>query len=302
MNLLALLVVVLLQIGLFQFLSVFLTRAFPAVTVGGSDLPPRLARSTQRFRRTAGRFRFALGALLALAALIAVIGRVGPGSGKLFLAGISVLSTAGMIAGYVRDRRTIRSMREQLPGTGIRWASLEPRTLGQQYHPAWEAVPIAVLVLSAAFTAWAVSRGISDGPGMQGIREDAALRMIATLAIQGLAILGLMVLAFHAVLTSSSIGVRLPMFRDRPEAALAVDASLRTAELRYFIAARIGIALLLGFHQVEIAAESWDHPAAPWIEAGGWMLVILLLVLFAGYIQRLVKLSRGLVANGSPGA
>jgi hypothetical protein len=291
MNMLTILVVVLVQIAVFQFASVFLARGAPALLVGDRDLPAELARRMDRFRRSSGRSRMALGGLLAAAALLAgLIRPAGPGEGKLILAAISLVSTAGMIGGYLRDRRAIRSMQDLKLDSGLRLASLEPRTIRRYYHPAWEALPVVVLVASAAFTVWAVSR-----EGVVANGDSAGLHMIAILALQGFLVVGLLVFTSNSVLASASLAARLPVFRESPEAAIALDNALRETELRYFLAAKVGVVLLLALRLGEIAAEALHNPSRAWLEAGGWALVTALLVLFGFYVHRVVKLSRKVV-------
>lgn len=294
MNLLTILIVILIQIAIFQFVAVFLARSLPVVLVGERDLPAELRRDVERFRRRAGRLRLGLGVFLAAAAVGIVLLGVGPSGGKLFLAGVSLVSTLAMAAGYFRDRRSMRTLGCRRPDAGIRAASLEPRTLGRYYHPLWEAVPVAILLISAGFTVRVVSGGMVDG--------EAASGMLACLAFQALLVLGFLAYTLSSGLTGSSVASRLPMFRDRPEAAFALDDALRGTELRYFAAAKTGVALLLGLPQVEIAARAWRHQAALWLDAGGWILVVLLLVLFGRYVLRVARFSSQAAAGMQGGA
>ena len=62
--------VVMVQVLVFQFLALRLTRALPDFLVGFDGLPDEAARAVERFKRGAGRLRYAIGGVLWIAAIL----------------------------------------------------------------------------------------------------------------------------------------------------------------------------------------------------------------------------------------
>ena len=150
MNTTILALVVVGQIVVFQFLSVpFVTSLFTAHLTHPPEHPSGAAADHLGKAR---RHRFALGALLLFAVLIGFIGLPNnPGSRKLLLAVVSLVSSGAFAGASWIDRRALRTIRDALPDAGVRLASLRPRSLSQWYGRSWEIAPVVLVLATLAF-------------------------------------------------------------------------------------------------------------------------------------------------------
>jgi hypothetical protein len=280
MNTYVLALIIIVQITVFQFLFVAFTRSLFTVRLGTP--PGSLAAGVAAYIRKAVLHRFSLGAVLLLSACwVGLSGPDEPGFRKLLLAAISLISSVAFTIALVMDRRTIASMRDTLPESHIRHASLGPRTLRQWYHPSWEIVPVAVLLATAAFT---VSVGYRLG--------EIPARMLVLQVLQGTFVIGSLFYSLRYGTATTNVATTLPMFRDHPDVALEFSEELAGRENRYFILAKIGVALLLANGTIRAGLVAIDHGAAPILGKTMWALIILLLAAFAHFIVRLVSLVR----------
>jgi len=273
-------VIVLVEIGLFQFLSTGLTRSLFAVRLG--EPPEAISGKVSAYMSRVFRFRFVAGAVLALPALLALCGWP-PDSTvrKLMLAAVSVTSAVLFAVGFFLDGRTVRSLVGTLPESGVRRALLEPRTIRRWYAPTWEALPFATLVSTAVFVLWTASGAVRP-PIMAWI----------LLGIQAAFVVGALIYTLRFGVSVPNVSMRLASLRDRPETALLLGERLAAREMQYLMLAKIGVSLLLGVSVVHVSLRAGHHAWAPWFSAASWVLVGLLMLAFAAYLVRLMTLIR----------
>lgn len=280
--------VVALQVVVFQFVSIRLTRSLPSFLVGVTDLPAGTGPQTKRFRAEAGRRRLVAGGILLVALAGAAATGPGEGAGKVIVAAVSVLSSLLFLAGYVRDRAAVASMARAVPTGSVRSASLSRPGLRDHYAPAWEAAVMAVWVMAAV----PVVRGIAVG-------ASGATALLGLALCQALVALG--GLAFSVWYAAN--GSRLPQrARGRIPGGdgVGVDHALRRAELRTLLHARIGILVLLGLKAVSVSAPGGEASGA--VEMASWMVVAALLGVFAAYLARTARIAdQATTSDGGPG-
>lgn len=91
-----------------------------------------------------------------------------------------------------------------------------------------------------------------------------------------------------------NVSSRLAMLRDRPEVALEFGERLAAREMQYFMAAKIGVALLLGVSTIEVALKALDHPSVAVAEAVSWVVVGVLVLMFAGFLLQIITLTKSM--------
>ncbi|MFQ5890560.1 MAG: hypothetical protein ACE5JR_10980 [Gemmatimonadota bacterium] len=265
------------QVVAFQFVSVRFTRALPDYLVGTEGLPADVEGAADRFKRRAGGLRYALGAVLLIAAVLAtfVIG-FDRGGSKLALAVISVLSSAALLAGYLHDRHEVAAMAGALPEPATRSALLERRSIGRYYSPVWEWVPVALLLATIGVTGRVIS---GTAPG-----ESTSTAGLFVLPImQAIYVLGCLYLSSRYARASVALPQRSRAFHGSPERALELDEALRATELRFFMAVKIAMVLMLGLMQMEKLTSVSGRQAPAWLGVSVWALVAAMLGLFAAY-------------------
>lgn len=268
------------QIIVFQFAAVALTRSVFTVILGNPS-GSLLDRMTSYLRKVTV-FRVALGVVLLILAMTTVLGPFKePPAGKILLAVVSLISAAAFAAGLIRDRRTARAMRSELHDAGIKRASLGPRSVADWYPPAWEAVPIALLLLTVVLT-------VSFGFQLQ----EVPVKMGVFQALQAAFAVGALLYTIRYGIAVPNVSSRLPMLRDRADLALEYGEQLAAREMRYFLSAKIGVTLLLGVATVGVGLKAMHHRAASILDAAEWVIVGALLLLFAAYVFQIVSLTR----------
>jgi hypothetical protein len=266
---LVLVLVVALQVVVFQFLSPRLFRALPDLLVGPVGLPADVAAEVATYRGRVGRGDRVAGVvfllILAVAVLAGAAAGVGAGAVKLAAAGVSLASSGALAAGYLRGRKLSRRLASRVPAPAVRTAPVARRGLSQHYPPLWEVVVLVVW--------WAAAV-----PAVIGLMAgESRTALVIVLVFQAAVALGGLALALrHAV------GARLPQrarFGLADSLGEAVDRALRRVEMRVLLALRIGLLALLGLQAAEYAAAS---PTAP--PGAQWAVVAALLMVFGVYL------------------
>ena len=283
--------VVLAQIALFQFVSAIANRSLILQELRSLDdpAPARLAEHSRR----APIVRMVLGTVLGCLALLPLTGLIiGPGLGKLLLVVLSITSAIAFAYANARDRKMMRLLVDHLPGGGVRRASLEPRSLRQWYHPALEAIPIALFVATFLFLVgnpeFIMTGQASANTDLSGDRLHALLLF----GLQGLIVFGGLYHSLRKGVDVESMATHIPSLRKRPEVALRLGERLAGTQVRYFMFAKIGVALLLGAKVVEKVFEATGNPSASFWDAIGWGLLAVFLVGFFFYLRKVGTLSR----------
>lgn len=278
-RLVSLTVLVVVQIVAFQFLMIRMSRVLPRQLLGSDTGPESVAPVVARFRRGLGNGRRVLGAVLIVAALalVLLVPFDEPGHRKVGLMVVSLLSTAAMVGGYVRDTRRIHVLRQLLEPTGRSTASLERRTLFSFYPQRLEALPVLVFALTLALTVWRWPRGSETG----------------LIAILALPVGQLVFIAASRFFAGWLAAQRWPVAQgalaqaDDPAAVLAHNRAYRLQDLRGFVYARVGIVLLMAVWQWRWLYRWRDELVPGWLNLADDAVIILLLALFAGVLMTL---------------
>jgi hypothetical protein len=268
------------QIAVFQFLSVGFARSLFTAHLG--KLPEPLGSKAAAYLDKARRYRFGLGLVLLLLALASLLGLPpDPQARKLLLVVVSLTSSAAFAFASVSDRRAVRAMRKALPEAGVRRASLQPRSASHWYPSAWEILPIAILVTTVVL---AIALGRRLG--------HIATEMWVLQFLQAAFVIGALLYTSRYGVAVPNVSSRLAMLRDHPEVALEFGERLAAREMRYFMLAKIGVALLLGVSTVEAGLKALDHEAASLLGAVSWVIVGVLLVMFVTFVLQIVTLTK----------
>lgn len=283
-RLISLAVVVLVQIVAFQFLMIRMSLILPRQLLGSDTGPESVAPVVARFRQGLGNGRRVLGAVLIIAALalVTLVPFDETGHRKVGLMVVSLLSTAVMVGGYVRDTRRIYVLRSLLEPPGKNTASLERRTLFSFYPQRLEAVPVLVFALTFALTVWRWPHG-----------SDTGLILILALPLGQLVFIVASRL-FAGWLASQRWPVAqgaLAQTED-PAAVLAHNRAYRRWDLLGFVYARAGIVLLLAVWQGRWLYRWHDELVPRWLNLADDAVLILLLILFAGVLMTLPGLGK----------
>jgi hypothetical protein len=274
------LIVVILQVLAFQFLALEWTRVLPDYLIGRGGLPEDVAAAVRRFKRSVGRARRPLGAALLVTAALATFAVGDPGLRKLVLAGVSLVSAGVFFGGYLRDRSIVAALASGVPTPSVRFASIEPRTLGRHYPTAWEAVPVVIVSGTIALTVIAMMHG-------------AGLHLVwLTLLEAGVAASGLVASAWY-VRSNPPLAQRVKARLGDPTTALEIDSRLRTLELRGFLAVKVGILLLLAVEHGRLTLVALGREPLTLLDRATWFIVVSLLLVFGHYIIAVTRVSRG---------
>ena len=181
------------------------------------------------------------------------------------------------------DRRALQTLRDALPNSGIRRASLRPRSPSQWYGRSWEILPVALRLLTLALT-------ITLGYRLGHIPTEMWVLQV----VQAAFVMGALLYTVRHAAAVPNVSSRLAMLRDRPEVALEFGERLAAQEMQYFMAAKIGVALLLGVSTLEVGLEALDHPAGAFAGAVTWVVVGVLVVMFGGFHLQMITLTRNM--------
>lgn len=276
-----LLVVVLVQVLVFQVIAAGSSETLPSFLTGVGEPPGESAREAREW----GRGRRLPGLLLLAVAGVAGLAGADAAWGKLLLAGVSVTSAILFLVGYVRDRAELVTLGSRLPAPTVRTATLRRSGLGDAYDVRWESLPFVIAGLTLAATLWALADGGGAGllwlPGVQVAVAGAGLIFSRWYARSG-----------------PQLSQRVRASLGDPDTALAIDDRLRFAELRALLGVKVGVVLLLALRQAGhvLATRGQDAPAIlAWIE---WSVILGLLVVFAGY---LLTVTSDVAVRGSRG-
>jgi hypothetical protein len=273
-------IIVIGQIVAFQFLSIAFTRSLFVACLGTPAEP--LSSELNDYLNKVRRYRFILGAALLLVVLAIVLGiPADSGVQKIVLAVVSVTSSAAFAMASIMDRRAARAMRDRLPGSERKVASLEPRSVSHWYHLVWEIVPAVILLATLAVTV-AVGRRLGQPTTEMWVYQ----------AFQAAFVMGAIFYTYRYGVTVPNTAARLAMLRDHPDVALEFGQRLAAKDMQYFMLAKIGVALLLGVNAVEAGLQALHHSAASILDSVSWVIVSILLVMFAAYVLTIVALTR----------
>lgn len=286
-----LVLVVLAQIVLFQFIAALANRSIiEQELLPLSSSPPEIVTDHARLAPMA---RMALGFALGCIALLPLVGLTdAPVAGRLLLAAVSVISAVTFVMAQAKDRRIMGLLADAMPGGSVRQASLERRTLSQWYHPALESIPIIILVATALF--------VISTPGLVFIGPDSIdanvfekrSHVLVLFGLQGLFVIGALYHSIRKGVDVGSMAQYIPGLREHPAASLNLREQLAGTQLRYFMFFKIGVASMLGARVVEIVLEETGHPWAGFWDVSGWCIVGVLLVGFVIYLRQVGSISR----------
>jgi hypothetical protein len=281
-------ILVIAQVAVFQFLSISFTRSLFRLLLG--DAPEPASGKAATYIRGAARQRFFLGGLLALVALAILVGLpAAVGARKVLLAAVSLVSTAAFVIASVAERKAASSIAAELPGFGLRRASLQPRTLSRWYHPAWESVPIAIFIATSIVALVLWSR-----------LDQTPVSMWVLLPIQGVFVSGALLYTVSHGVRVANVSSRFVALRDQPEVALRFSERLAGVQMRYFMLVKVCISLLFGIGALHTGLEVLAPAAGPFLAALRWGTVITLLTAYAAYLLQIVTLTRHLQRHLQP--
>ena len=285
------LIVIVLQVLAFQLLSTRLIRALPDLLIGSRNLPEAAARQVAAFKRRAGRTNVFLGILYLVACgVLGLMLPLDPHDRKLALAAISLLSSATLLTSYLIDRRHVTAIAKEIPDPPIRVAGLGPRSLGTNYPPILEALPIGVLLGTIAATAWADMR----------FPHPAGLSLWSLPLIQALYIFFTLGLTIRQVRSGSCLTWRARAFQGSPEEGIALEERVHRLEVRFLYLCRVGITLLLGVMQVQQVNAAIGRAPSQLLSAATWVIVTLLIGLLAIYLLKAAHAEDRLPAPAQP--
>ncbi len=287
--------IVALQVLAFQFLYGRFAHGMAESQVGTRNLPQEVTVRLHAFRRNVRRNHCILGGLLWLAALLfAFLLDGGYTFRKLGLAGVSLASSAVLAASYLVDHRTLAKLSAQLPGDGLRSATLEPRSLAQHYPPLWEGVPVLFFLGTLAISIWAAPRAPAGAADLSDAWSvNFRLWILPLLQITFLLFTWLMTLRLAR--GKSGLPQRARSFVGEPEEVMALDQSLRRLQLRALLAIKIAIMLNLTLMQLERVLVLTGQPAPESLRTGVWVLVACMLMIFGAFLVRFSRLRKRLV-------
>jgi len=281
MNSILIVLTVLVQVLVFQFLAVAFTRSVFVVRLGSPPEP--VAAKVAGYLQKAARSRYLLGAiLLALAIVIRWVLPLSVGMAKLSLAVVSLVSAFAFVAAVVRDRNFARAAQDELPEAGIRRASLAARPSRYWYSPYWELVPICLVGITCVYVYW-LTLQLTTLPAMIWV----------WLGVQ-------VVFAFGALWYAARWGMRVPnvsrrlaMLRKHPELALKLGERLAANEARYFMPAKVLVTLLLGLKVLREGMEAMGSAGVETVALLKWLLVGLLILTYVLFILQLGRITKG---------
>lgn len=273
MKLTVLVVLVALQVVVFQFLAVRLSRVLPGYLVGSRELPAETVAGIGRYRRRLGRGRWWAGIVLLMLLGFAGSGVVAPGAQKLVVTAVSLASSAILLIGYVRDRRRVGTLALSVPVPARRTGTLERATLSRHYGLGWEVVPVAAWIATLVLAVIAIWAGEADAFG--------------PVVLQTGVVVGGFLLSLWYARSGPGLPQRARAHLGEPQMALGLDASLRTLELRALLATRIGIVVLLCLKQAETALPVLGVRLPLVLGVLEWGVIAGLLAVFAVYVRRL---------------
>jgi len=285
---LELIVVIVLQVLIFQFGVVRLSRALPNYLIGTDGLPTPVADRVLDFKRSVGRLRYPLGALLLVATiLVAYVFPLGHGSAKLTLAAISLISAAACAIGCVVDRRKISAIAADLPEPSVRSATLLRDALRLHYSPLWEGLPLLILLATVLATLW-----IWMGAEPAGKASRAGL--VALPIIQGVYVFACLTFTLWSVRSGSRLPQKSKAFLGSPEHAIGIEKAVSRIELRFFMIAKITVALMFGLMQLDQILVYSGRPVPVALDWSPWILLVLLLGLYLVFMVRTARVSKTL--------
>ena len=283
--------VVLAQIVLFQFIAALANRSIIKQEIRSTESP--VPGPVTDHARRAPIVRMVLGAVLACLAILPLIGLAGaPATGKLLIATVSVISAVAFVAALAKDRKMMRLLADAMPGGSVRRASLERRTLSQWYHPAFEVIPIVILVATALFLISTPGLVFTGSNGVDPNVSSERSHVLILFGLQGLVVFGGLYRSIRKGVDVESMAQHIPSLRKRPEVSLRLGEQMAGTQLRFFMFAKIAIASLLGAAVVLKVLEATGHPAATMWHAFKWCIIGVLLVGVFFYMRRVGKISR----------
>ncbi len=289
--------IVIVQVLVFQFLAVRLTRTLPDRILGAEKLQSEIGQHLNDYRRRAGRSRYLIGALLlAIAFAATLVVPLGYGPTKLTLSAISVTSSFVLAIGITLDRRRFARFVDELPDPPLRVASLRRRKVHDYYPVRWETIPVLIFLATIAVTIWMLGRGpFSAGAAITGMTDARA--WIGPIVQIGLWVL-LSALASASVTMPGCGAFQGRAYHDHPEEVVFQDERQRRRGIRFLFLAKAGVMLQLAFIQMHRLPMGLGGSPEPWVSIGRWVVLVLLLLLFSLYL-RMVAGEKRVAATGS---
>ena len=288
MSLEILIVVVVLQVLTFQFGVARLSRALPDSLIGTENLPTPVAEGVASFKQSVGRLRYPMGALLVVATIIvAYLLPLGPGGAKLSLATISVISAAACAIGYLHDRRKIAAIAADLPEPSVRTATLQRDSLRLHYSPVWESLPLLILLATVVATLWT---WMGPEPAGTASRGDLVVLPI----VQGVYVFACLTFTLWSVRSGSRLPQKSKAFLGTPERAVGIENALSQVELRFFMIAKIAVALMFGLMQLDQILVYTGRQVPLVLDLSPWILLVLLLGLYLTFMVKTSRVSKAL--------
>lgn len=299
--------IVTLQILIFQFISVRFLRAIPEYFVGKGDLPGDIVKAMHDFSHGLSARTYRLGAVLWIGMTIGVYGlpftRSTPD--RLITVAASLASSGLLLWTYLRAGRQAKGIANMLPDSGVRVASLERRTLGRYYNVAWEFLPFVILAAAAVFTLGALPRLDAfypvhyDSSGIPDLWGQGVGKFVAILVMQAVIAFTLLFMTFGVVRGRSCLSPKAPIAASSPSQAEYLSEAGRRRELRFFMAAKVAVALQFGLILVLKLRTALGNVPSPWMSGAPWAATILLLIIFTAYAMQAAKNRKNADAFGA---
>jgi hypothetical protein len=285
MTMVILVVVVLAQIVLFQFIAALANRSI--IMEETSQVAGSVPETVTNHARIAPIVRMGIGGVLACVALLALVGLTHDQlATKILITGVSAVSAIAFGFGQATDRRVMRDLADAAPSGGVRRASLERRTHDKWYRPALEAIPLVIFVATAIFLL--STTGLSIESEVLSERP----RILVYFGLQGVVVISGLYRALRPVIGISSISQYIPSLRRNPEVSIRIGEELAGTQLRFFLVAKIGLSSLLGVQIVKNVLWATGSAAAATWSTFGWCIIAVLAIVYGYYLRRIGKISR----------
>ena len=291
MTMVLLSLVVLAQIVLFQFIAALANRSIIKQELRAMEDPG--PGPVKDHARRAPTVRITLGVVLACVAILPLVGLAGAAAtGKLLVATVSAVSAIAFAVALAQDRKILRLLADTVPGGSLRRASLERRTLSQWYHPAFEAVPVVILVATALFLLSIPGFVFTGSTELDANLAGERSHVLVLFGLQSLLILGALFRSLRKGMDMESMAQHIPGLRQRPGVSLRLGEQMVGKQLRFFLFVKIAVASLLGSLVVENVLGATGHPVAMAWDGLGWGILGVLLVRFFFYLRGVAGISR----------
>lgn len=289
--------IVVVQILIFQFVSLRFLKAIPDFLFGSTGLPDDVRQAVEAYRRAIQQWSYpvGLGLLVGMTLCAYVLPFTRGVPGLLAITAASILSSGFFAWTYLRARSAAEKITEMLPDSGKRVASLERRSLGHYYNVAWEFLPFVLFAASAVLTLWALPKlgqpyplGF-DARGIPNEWGEGTGRFFTILFLQGGCAFGLLFITFWSLRSLPWLSTRAPVASRDPERAGRLSEVVRGRKLRLLMTAKVALAVqfaLILFVKIETALGV-VLPA--WVRGSPWAATAFLLMLFVAFTVQIAR-------------